>query len=189
VASITVVEIDPVVVSACRQHFPAMAAALDDPRVDLVIGDGLAHLASQKGQAYDLIIVDAGGTSGPGSPLITAAFYEGARKRLAEGGILCAQTPRPTLDSESFRHALFNQRAAFGAGSVSCYLAFIPSFTTGLVSFSLASETALRPRGSAESDRAQAFAVAHPLQYYTPDIHRSAFALPAFVQAMLSDTP
>ena len=188
VESITVLEIDPVVTEACRNHFPAMAGALDDPRVKLETCDGIAYLEARKADDLDLIVVDAGGTSGAGSPLYSQAFYQRAKTCLASEGILCAQTPRPTLDSDSFRSAFQNQRAAFGPGNVRCYLAFIPSFTTGLVSFSVASRATDLAAGSADPDRSRAFAAAHPLQYYTPAIHDASFVLPGFIEAMLSET-
>jgi len=188
VESITVVEIDPVVTEACRAHFPDMARALEDPRVTLETGDGTAYVASRSGENFDLIIVDAGGTSETGSPLSSESFYHQARECLATDGLLCAQTPRPTLDSESFRLAFRNQRAAFGPGSAHCYLAFIPSFTTGLVSFSFASRAAGLAAGHVDTDRARAFLESHPLQYYTADVHGAAFVLPGFIEGMLDET-
>ena len=188
VESVTVLEIDPAVTEACRDHFPEMTRALDDPRVTLETCNGIAYLEARKADDLDLIVVDAGTTSGTGSPLYSETFYRHAMECLSSDGILCAQTPRPTLDSDPFRSAFRNQRAAFGPGNVRCYLAFIPSFTTGLVSFSIASRATDLAAGSADPERSRAFAAAHPLRYYTPAIHDAAFVLPGFIEAMLSDT-
>ena len=63
--------------------------ALSDPRTNLIVGDGRSHLLLTRRQ-YDVII------SEPSNPwiagvaaLFTREFFEGARARLAPGGILC----------------------------------------------------------------------------------------------------
>ena len=38
------VEIDPLVVEGCREHIPQTSAALDDPRAQVTIADGVAFV-------------------------------------------------------------------------------------------------------------------------------------------------
>ena len=45
----TLCEIDPQVVSVCRQFFPEISAGLDDPRVTVVNEDGAAYVRKIRG--------------------------------------------------------------------------------------------------------------------------------------------
>jgi spermidine synthase len=187
IESVTVVEIDATVVDACREHFPHMAAALDDPRVDLEIADGLAFAEDASPESYDLVVVDAGGPDTDASGLFGEAFYRNVNRCLTADGVLAAQTQRPTLDSKAFVTTYRNQRHAFEQGTVRCYLAFIPSFTTGMLSFSLATKAVAHPLIDFQPERAQAFASRNGLKYYNEDVHGAAFALPTFVKDLLAE--
>ncbi len=44
VESVTLCEIDPLVVSSCREFFPEISSGLSDPRVKVVLGDGAAYV-------------------------------------------------------------------------------------------------------------------------------------------------
>ena len=57
IESIDMVEIDRMVVDACREYLPTVACRLDDPRVHIHIADGLRFVRSVENK-YDLIIVD-----------------------------------------------------------------------------------------------------------------------------------
>jgi spermidine synthase len=53
-------EIDERVVRLCQEFIPQTAAIYDaEPRLNLIIGDGLAFVAEAPDAAYDLIIVDS----------------------------------------------------------------------------------------------------------------------------------
>src|SRR5690625_3349175 len=52
------VEIDGRVVEACREHLPSISGALDDPRVRVVVADGVRHVRDAKGE-YDVILIDS----------------------------------------------------------------------------------------------------------------------------------
>ena len=89
VERVDVLEISPDVVAA-SEHFAAENHdALKDPRTRVIVGDGRSHLLLS-GDRYDVII------SEPSNPwlagvaaLFTREFLDGARNRLAPGGILC----------------------------------------------------------------------------------------------------
>lgn len=90
------VETDPALIELVRSHAgPARIAALDDPRVRVVFGDGRAFFCgggAGGGGDYDVVIVNL---PNPGTILInryyTREFYEDARGRLAPGGVLAVQ--------------------------------------------------------------------------------------------------
>ena len=52
------VEIDEMVVNACREHMPSVSYALDDPRVELIIGDGVKYVESTD-ETFDVVLIDS----------------------------------------------------------------------------------------------------------------------------------
>ena len=70
---IHMVEIDEMVVKACREYLPITSCKLDDPRVKLYFEDGLAFVKTKKDE-YDLILVDSTDPIGPGEGLFSKEF-------------------------------------------------------------------------------------------------------------------
>lgn len=83
-AKLTVVEIDPAVVAAARQHFKLPD---EDERLRIVIDDGANFVAGTK-QKYDLIMVDGFDDKARTGMLDTAPFYANCRARLNDEGLL-----------------------------------------------------------------------------------------------------
>ena len=98
---------------------------------------------------------------------------------------MAAQTEPPALDSRTFSEIYSRQETVFGPGNVHCYLACIPTYTTGLLSFSYAAAGCADPLDALDPSMARRFADAHGLQYYNDEIHRAAFVLPPFVRRLL----
>lgn len=92
---VVLAEIDGGVVEASRRWFPEVAAGLDDPRVEIRIGDGAAYLAAQSA-AFDVIVIDStdvceeAGETAVASPLATDRFYADLKTALRPGGA-CTQ--------------------------------------------------------------------------------------------------
>ena len=185
---LVLVEIDDAVVEASRTYLPTIASAFDDPRLTLKIEDGIDYLQACPDRAFDLIVIDATHPAGPAEGLFAEPFYRQVHRCLKKDGILAAQTEPPTLYSRTFREIYRHQRLAFGNAQVHCYLAFIPTYTTGLVSFSYASKGSVHPLQNLDPEKTGSFLEKHRLKYYTESIHRAAFALPAFLKDMLDET-
>lgn len=86
---IDLVEISESVVKAVRTHFNELTLnALDDPRVNLILGDGRNHL-TLTGQTYDIIVNEPSNPWIAGiSNLFTKEFFEGCLGRLNEDGVM-----------------------------------------------------------------------------------------------------
>jgi len=83
-AKLTVVEIEPAVVAAARQFFKLP----EDPlRLNLVIGDGVEYVL-QSDKNWDLILVDGFDADARAGGLDTLPFYQAARARLTNNGIM-----------------------------------------------------------------------------------------------------
>ena len=85
------VEIDPVVVEACRKHLPQTASQLDHPKMDLHIEDGVEFLEREQDHQYDLILIDSTDPIGPAIPLFGEPFYQNVYRCLKEDGLVVAQ--------------------------------------------------------------------------------------------------
>ncbi|MCC7296339.1 MAG: polyamine aminopropyltransferase [Acidobacteria bacterium] len=92
VKSVTMAEIDRVVIEQCRTHLPGISAGVwDDPRFRLIIGDGAEVIRKMKGRC-DVIIIDSTDPIGPAKSLFDTSFYESVYDALREGGVTIHQT-------------------------------------------------------------------------------------------------
>jgi spermidine synthase len=177
------VEIDEVVLKACRQWLPSVhQGVFDDPRVEVTIAPGEQWL-SQFHAAFDAIIVDGTDPVGPALPLFEPPFFRTCRQALKPQGILALQCGTPFYFRDEVRMVWRNLREVFEA--VRLYLGFVPTYPSGLWAYAMAShhlptldEATLRCR---YHERKLA-----TCRYYTPEIHLASFALPPFVQGLLT---
>lgn len=187
IEQVVVVELDATVVKACRQYFPALAPAFDDPRLSLQIDDGFAFLQTCPAESFDLVIVDVANPSGRSGHLFSEPFYRRVLESLCPAGVMVAQTEPPALNSRTFATIYRRQESVFGLANVHCYLACIPTYTTGLLSFSYAAKGCVDPLNALDPMNARQFSEAHGLQYYNDEIHKAAFVLPTFIRRLLRD--
>jgi spermidine synthase len=84
-ASVTTVEIDPIVREVARDFFRYR----ETPRARTVIADGRLFLA-RGGESYDLIVLDAFNSTGTPFHLTTREFFQTVRRRLTGDGVFVA---------------------------------------------------------------------------------------------------
>ncbi|RKQ83869.1 polyamine aminopropyltransferase [Brockia lithotrophica] len=169
VQSVDLVEIDAAVLRVAEAFFPEAGKCLRDSRVHVHVADGFAFLDGRTAY-YDVILVDSTEPVGPAVQLFELAFYEKLRSALRTDGLFAAQTDNPWLKRERVVRAHHLVGRAFPR--VWTYLASIPTYPSGLWSFTLGS---LGP-DPLTFDAARAEAL--PTRYYTPEVHRASFALP-----------
>ncbi|MXQ09320.1 polyamine aminopropyltransferase [Alphaproteobacteria bacterium GH1-50] len=182
VSHVTMVEIDAGVVEFSKTYLPMLSnGAFDDPRLDLVIADGADFIRSTSG-GYDVIIVDSTDPIGPGEVLFSDTFYGHAKRALAPNGILVTQNGVPFMQGEE----LTNTMRAFTALFVdaTCYLATIPTYAGGPMAFGWGTDGDARATPlDVLQGRFDAAGIA--TDYYTPEVHQGAFALPGYVKKLL----
>jgi spermidine synthase len=169
------VEIDAEVVEACRRHIPQTAAALDDSRVEVSIEDGVSY-AARTSESYDLVIVDSSDPVGPAVPLFGAEFYRNVRRILTGEGIVVSQAESPFYEASAQVSLLGILRDLFPRVRVYNYSNL--TYPGGLWSFSFAARGDQCPVGDFDEKRVERSGLS--FYYYSPDVHRAAFALPAF---------
>lgn len=164
----TMVDIDGEVVEAARKYLPAWSSGFGDPRTNLIIGDGMDHVAKTRAE-YDVIIIDSTDPVGPGEVLFEEDFYRNVRSALREGGIMTAQTESPVTEAPIVRKIAGRIAKVFPA--VGVYTAPVPSYPGGWWGFTC---------GSLGPDPRVPVRTPDPswgLRYYTPAIHARAFDL------------
>jgi spermidine synthase len=164
-------EIDRRVVEVSQEYLPSIAGALTDARVTLAIGDGVEHVRQSKGK-YDVILVDSTEPIGPAVGLFSREFYQDVYEALTPDGIMVAQSESPFVNQDVIRMIHTNLQGVFPIKHL--YLASIPTYPSGLWSFTLAS----KKWDPLQADPATFQAMA--TKYYTPDVHFGAFKLPKF---------
>ncbi len=177
--SLTQVEIDRRVVDVCRQFLPELASSFDDPRMTVLFEDGIEFMKQQE-SCYDVILVDAPDPVGMAAGLFRRDFYECIFRALRPDGIFAAQTESPFFNQELITQVYRDVGSIFPLAGF--YLASIPTYPSGLWSFTLGSKQHDPTPGPASTTGA---VVPPGLRYYSPEVHRAAFALPPFVRSLL----
>lgn len=182
---VVLVEIDDKVIEASKLHLPSIASALDDPKLDLVVDDGIEYVKNTPDGAFDIVIVDSTDPVGPAEGLFTVEFYQDVHRILSNDGVMITQSESPRFNSKVFKEIYQTYRGIFGQNNVHCYLAYIPTYPTGMWSFSYSSKGSAHPLNGFDAKKSAEFAKNHELQYYNDGIHQAAFALPSFVKEMI----
>ena len=176
------VEIDAMVVDACKRYIPQTSSALSDERVEVTIGDGVEFVARTE-QRYDLVVVDSTDPVGPAKPLFGAEFYGNVARVLAEGGIVVSQAESPFFDPEQQRSMLQILGKTFRRAHIYNYANI--TYPGGLWSFTFAAKGDLCPLG--DLDEARIASSGLGFRYYSPGVHRAAFVLPVFQREGLAE--
>ncbi len=181
---VVMVEIDGVVIEACKEHLPSISKALDDTRLNLLVEDGIKYVKECADNAFDIVLVDSTDPVGPGEGLFTAEFYQHVHRVLKQDGIMVTQSESPRFNQKVFKEIYECYRGIFGEDRVDCYLVAIPTYPTGNWSFSISRKGGVGPL-EISKEKIEQFCSTQELNYYNEDIHYAAFALPNYVKRML----
>ncbi len=177
--SVTQVEIDQRVVEVSRHFLPELASSFDNPKLKVRFEDGIEYVR-QKEACYDAILIDAPDPVGMAAGLFSQGFYRSIYRALRPDGIFAAQTESPFFNDDLISRVFRDVHSIFPIARL--YLANIPTYPSGLWSFTLGSKKYDPDHGAAA---AVADISAMDLRYYNTEMHRSAFVLPTFVKALL----
>ena len=172
VEKITMVEIDKMVIEVSRKYIPQTSLQLQNPRVNLIIDDGVQFIKNSR-EEFDIIIVDSSEPMGPATPLFSLDFYRNVNQRLSDRGIVVSQGESPYYDMERQKALVEILFRVFP--KVHLYNYCNMTYPAGLWSFGFASK-GLCPLRDFDPDR-----VRQRFQYYSPNVHYGSFLLPQFV--------
>ncbi len=171
----TMVEIDTMVVDACREHIPQTSKDLDHEKLTLIIGDGVEFVKNTT-ETFDVIIVDSTDPIGPAQPLFGEAFYQDVFNCLSDDGIVVSQ-------GESSWYAMDIQQSLLKVLNKVFPKSYLYSFSNltypgGLWSFTFATKK-LHPVNDFNAERVINSGLS--FDYYNAALHSASFALPNFV--------
>ncbi len=174
---VVLVEIDREVVNACKRYVGIDRGALNDPRVNLLFEDGLKFVRDCK-EHFDVIVVDGTDPNPVSQALISREFYKNCAKIC---DYLATQSQSPFVQGKYFKSIYANADFRFKR----VYLGFVPTYPHGLWSYLIASDRfEVLPSFEVLRERFEKREI--ETIYYTPEVHVSAFALPKWIQNLIS---
>ncbi|MXV45123.1 polyamine aminopropyltransferase [Saccharibacter sp. 17.LH.SD] len=176
------VEIDGVVVDLARKYLPDIAGDVwNDPRADVIIGDGIDYVLKSEKNSFDVIIVDSTDPIGVGEVLFTDEFYRNCERILSSEGIIVNQCGVPFMQAEELRETSLRRAQFFP--HVTAYLAAVPTYVGGFMTLAMAKKGSHPYELNIEllRSRAQDAGLHEVCHYWTPEIHIGAFNLPPYI--------
>jgi spermidine synthase len=186
VKEVVLVDIDGRVIELCKQHFGEInAKAFRDRRMKVVVADAFEYLARPDAKArFDLIIGDRPDPIGPGKALFGETFYDRIKGALKPGGFATFQTGVPFYQPGEITEALAELQAHFPKSGL--YLTVVPTYIGGFMALSWAGKGARLGTPAGIKKAARAFKrLKLKTDYYNPEVHAAAFALPQWIARLL----
>ena len=187
VKEVVLADIDGRVIELCKAHFGSInAKAFRDKRLTLEVVDAFEYLGrAQSKNRFDLIIADRPDPVGPGKALFGETFYDRIRGALKRGGYATFQTGVPFYQPWEITEALEDLARFFPRSGL--YLSVVPTYIGGFMALSWATRGGKRLGTPAGIRKAKAAYKRLKLKtdYYNPEIHAAAFALPNWIKKLV----
>jgi spermidine synthase len=180
VERIVMVEIDRQVIELAKEYLPNHSAgAFDDPRLELVIADGMQFVRDCETDRFDVIISDSTDPIGPGEVLFSDDFYRECRRILKPYGVMTTQNGVPFFQLDEVRDT--RERMGRHFRDQTFYAAAVPTYHGGIMTFGLGSDDPGLRQVSEETLAQRLADAGFTTRYYTPALHIASFALPRYV--------
>ena len=183
VEKVVMVDIDDEVIRVSREHLEEWhRGSFDDPRLELVIGDGYKYVM-ESNDKFDVIIADLADPieAGPAYKLYTREFYSRVKQLLAEGGVFVTQATSPT--QTTFTHAVILNTLKSVFKHARPYHVYIKSFD-GIWGFVIASDSK-NPEELTPDKVAEAISslITGDNRFYDEHSHIHMFTIPRHLKA------
>lgn len=186
VKRIVMAELDPVVIDISRKWLREIhKGALDDPRLEIRIGDGFEFVKNCT-EKFDLVVLDLTDPDTPAFQLYSEEFFRQCQRVLTPGGLMTMHLGSPVYQAATVKKNAANLRKVFK--QVHPMALYIPLYGS-LWCLGIASDSA-NPRTLSSESLAQRLRERriNGLKYYNAELHAGLFALPNFVKE-LTDGP
>jgi spermidine synthase len=180
------VEIDGEVIRLSKEFLPGIGGeAWNDPRAEIIVGDGIDYVKRAPDSSFDVIIVDSTDPIGVGEVLFTDEFYENCARVLTGRGLVVNQCGVPFMQADELRETSARRGTFFP--HVSAYVASVPTYVGGLMTLGIAakSDDIGRQSVSEIAARAETAGILGTTEYWTPEIHAGSFHLPPYIARCL----
>ena len=183
IKKVTLCELDVAVVELSKRHFASVhRGVFDDPRLSLVIGDGIKFIGETR-EKFDLITLDLTDPVGEAKGLYSQAFFAQCKAKLGMGGALTIHIGSPFAHPSRVRESIANLRATFRV--VTAWFVHIPMYgaTWGFACGS--EELDVREISAAEIDHRLTVRRVEQRQFYNGAMHHAMQVPPEYVRALL----
>ncbi|MCB1888591.1 MAG: polyamine aminopropyltransferase [Rhodocyclaceae bacterium] len=184
---VVLVELDGKVIDIARDHLASIhRGALDDPRLELHVADGLAYVretAPARGESFDLIVLDLTDPIGPAAELYSERYFADCKALLTAQGAMTLHIGSPFFQPERVRGHVQDLARVFR--HVTPMFVHIPLYGT-LWGIAMASDQ-LDPGSVSAHEvdaRIHARGIEH-LQYYNGETHHAIAALPNYIRQLI----
>ncbi|KAI5962417.1 SPE4 [Candida pseudojiufengensis] len=184
VESITMVEIDDMVIKLSTQYLPEMAKYHNHPNVKLIIEDGFKFLKETQSK-FDIIITDSSDPEGPAEEFFQINYFKLLNNALSKNGIVIMQSSENIwLNLKYLKNLIKKSNLIFkNVNYLQCYM---PSYTSGQLGLIIATmdenlnlSTPLRIFSKEKESKI--------FKYYNHLIHQSSFILPTWAKDYLEN--
>ncbi len=180
IEKIDVIDIDGEFVEICKKFYPEQMKCLNDPRVHMIIEDGLEYMKNTT-EIYDAIFTTPTDPLSLSDPLFVDEYYRLCNKCLAPDGVYETDAYMPFYKYGNIDYAVIQKNMAKYFPISKIYTATIPTFPGGLFTYGFASKKYDPIKHQKKFD--------FPIEtkYYNAEIHRAAFVLPEFMKQRIKE--
>jgi spermidine synthase len=168
------------VIDISRRYLGAIhKGALDDPRMEIRLGDGFEFVKNCK-EKFDLVVLDLTDPDTPACHLYSEEFFRMCQRVLNPGGLMTMHLGSPVFQAATVRKNATNLRKVFK--HVTPLSLYIPLYGS-LWCLAVASDS-VNVRNLTSETAAQRLRERRVggLKYYNAELHPALFALPTFVR-------
>jgi spermidine synthase len=180
------VEIDGEVIRLAKEFLPSIAGeAWNDPRADVIVGDGIDYVKCAPDASFDAIIVDSTDPIGVGEVLFTDEFYENCARILTASGLVVNQCGVPFMQADELRETSLRRKRFLP--HVSAYVAAVPTYVGGFMTLGIAAKAPGVGEQTVDEirRRAEAAGILGTGDYWTPAVQAASFCLPPYIARQL----
>ena len=174
VEQIDVIDIDAEFVEIAKEYYPDQTKSFEDPKVNVIIMDGLEYLKQTK-EKYDVIFCVPTDPLTISDPLFVDEFYQKAYDCLTDNGIYLTDSYMPFYQYGKVDYAYIHKKLKKYFPICKLFNCTIPTFPGGLFTFVIASkkydpetEVGDLPEGI-------------KCKYYNKETHKASFVMPQFM--------
>ncbi|ADT84317.1 polyamine aminopropyltransferase [Thermococcus barophilus] len=170
------VEIDEMVVEISKIYLGIDRGAFDDPRAEVVIGDGVEYIKRAE-EKFDVIIIDSTDPVGPAKQLFSEEFYRHAYEVLNSEGILITQSGSVYLFTNELLDAYSAMKSVFDR---------VYYFSFPVIGYASPWSFLVGIKGSIDFEKIDMNRAKElELVYYDPERHETLFQMPKYVKELL----
>ncbi|NJE85133.1 polyamine aminopropyltransferase [Thermococcus sp. CX2] len=170
------VEIDEMVIEVSRLYLGIDKGAFEDPRAEVMVGDGVEFLRNTN-EKFDVIIVDSTDPVGPAKMLFSEEFFKTAYEKLNKKGLYITQSGSVYLFTNELLDAYRGMKNVFDE---------VHYFSFPVIGYASPWSFLVGVKGDidfrkVDLERAKGLG----LYYYDPERHETLFQMPRYVRELL----